>query len=62
MAKTKMYFRAVEVKENHYILKEDVIKMLRELASTEPTDSRDRLNQMATNLENWTFEGMRKMI
>ncbi len=45
-------FRFVALKSGaKYIRAEDVVDYLREIAATEPTDSRNRLEQAAKNIE-----------
>lgn len=48
---SKMQFRYVTVRGVRYLRVEDVALFVRDLGSTEPTDTRNRLNEAARNLE-----------
>lgn len=46
-----MNLRIITVRDVKYIRAEDVAEYIRELAATEETDTRNRLEQAAANLE-----------
>jgi hypothetical protein len=46
-----MQIRTVHVNKKNYLFIDDVISLILELGSTEPTDTRDRMEEMARNLK-----------
>ena len=44
-------FRCVDVRGVRYLRSEDVVSLIRDVAATEETDVRNRLNEFADNLE-----------
>jgi len=47
----RIEIRCVEIKGNVYLRKEDVITLIREVAGSEETDVRNRLEELARNVE-----------
>lgn len=50
MPDSRVHIRCVNIRGRVFLLAEDVAKYMRELASSEETDVRERLNEAADNL------------